>query len=65
MYMYFKMYTTKFLNIYTCVYIFATQIRSLKSIPVNPALSPAWTGSPARKTLISRTISPQQKNQVQ
>jgi hypothetical protein len=29
------------------------------------ALSPAWTGSPARETLISRTISPQQKNQVQ
>jgi hypothetical protein len=24
------------------------------------ALSPAWTGSPARETLISRTISPQQ-----
>ena len=29
------------------------------------ASSPAWTGSPARGTLISRTISPQQKNQVQ
>ena len=26
------------------------------------ALSPAWTGSPARETVISRTISPQQKN---
>ena len=29
------------------------------------ALSPAWTGSHARETLISRTISPQQKNQGQ
>jgi hypothetical protein len=29
------------------------------------ALSPTWTGSPARETSISRTISPQQKNQVQ
>jgi hypothetical protein len=29
------------------------------------ALSPAWTGSHARETLISRTISPQQKYQVQ
>jgi hypothetical protein len=29
------------------------------------ALSPAWTGSHARETLISRTISPQQKNKVQ
>ena len=29
------------------------------------ALSPAWTGSHAREKLISRTISPQQKNQVQ
>jgi hypothetical protein len=29
------------------------------------ALSPAWTGSHARETLISRTTSPQQKNQVQ
>jgi hypothetical protein len=29
------------------------------------ALSPAWTGSHSRETLISRTISPQQKYQVQ
>ena len=28
------------------------------------ALSPAWTGSHAQETLISRTITPQQKNQV-
>ena len=44
-------------------------------IPVNPplfagvsrvrALSPTWTGSHAQETLISRTISPQQKNQGQ
>ena len=29
------------------------------------ALSPAWTGSPARETLISCMISPQQKNFLQ
>ena len=60
---------------YYMAFFISYSLSALGHIPVNPplfagvsrvrAFSPAWNGSHARETLISRTTSPQQKNQVQ